>query len=149
MSEVLHPVHFAAPSMALSRGEQLLDFIEDEIQQQLNPGDDECWNCSGEGYTYDCIDGCCADAESGCEDCASRCPECARHTAQFKRGVRVEVLRSLDIDIAVAWAKKEGRWRDGISPALVLLNLHAARAACDAFTAEERADSACWVEGLS
>jgi hypothetical protein len=37
---------------------------------------DECGNCGGEGYTYNCIDGCCVNAEDGCELCASRCDWC-------------------------------------------------------------------------
>lgn len=37
---------------------------------------DECGNCGGEGYTYDCIDGCCVNAEDGCELCAHRCDWC-------------------------------------------------------------------------
>jgi len=38
--------------------------------------DDECGNCGGEGFTYDCIDGCCLNAEDGCELCAHRCDWC-------------------------------------------------------------------------
>lgn len=38
--------------------------------------DDSCPNCGGEGVIYDCIDGCCEDAESGCELCERRCDWC-------------------------------------------------------------------------
>jgi hypothetical protein len=37
---------------------------------------DECGNCGGEGYVYNCIDGCCVNAEDGCELCAARCDWC-------------------------------------------------------------------------
>lgn len=38
--------------------------------------DEDCPNCGGEGFTYDCIDGCCVDAEEGCELCERRCDWC-------------------------------------------------------------------------
>lgn len=38
--------------------------------------DDECGNCGGEGVTYDCIDGCCMNAEDGCDLCMRRCDWC-------------------------------------------------------------------------
>jgi hypothetical protein len=125
----------------------LLDAIYDEVHHRLNPGDEECWHCGGEGYTYDCIDGCCEDAESGCEDCASRCAECAIHARNIKAAVRLEVLKSLDVDVGIAWAKRECRWRE-MRREQVLANLHAGRAAHVAFSADERAASACWFEGL-
>lgn len=130
------------------RAEIILDVIYDEVRFKLNPNDDECWNCGGEGETYDCIDGCCLDAESGCPDCSRPCVECRIHAANVKRAVRLEVLRSLDIDLARAWLKRERRWKASITPKIILLNLHCGRVACDAFTADERAESACWVEGL-
>lgn len=37
---------------------------------------EECGQCGGEGYTYDCIDGCCLHAEEGCDLCESRCDFC-------------------------------------------------------------------------
>lgn len=42
--------------------------------------DDDCANCGGGGYVYDCFDGFCEDAESGCDDCARRCDWCNRPT---------------------------------------------------------------------
>lgn len=38
--------------------------------------DGSCPNCGGEGVVYDCIDGCCIDAESGCDLCEFRCDWC-------------------------------------------------------------------------
>lgn len=131
------------------RGERLLEFVIDEVHQRLNPNGDECSFCGGEGFTYDCIDGCCVDAESGCEQCAQRCVECRIFSGTIAKAIRVEVLKMVDIDVAIAWAKQQGRWQEELPPAEVLANLHAARTACDAFTIEERADSACWVEALA
>lgn len=39
--------------------------------------DEECPICGGEGFTFDCFDGCCADADVGCDDCTRPC-ECQR-----------------------------------------------------------------------
>lgn len=36
-----------------------------------------CWKCGGEGFVWDCIDGCCLDAEAGCDMCTSRCEICS------------------------------------------------------------------------
>lgn len=42
-----------------------------------DPYDDgSCGNCGGEGFTFDCIDGCCEDAEMGCDLCTSPCSWC-------------------------------------------------------------------------
>lgn len=38
---------------------------------------DECWQCGGEGYVFDCWDGCCIDADVGCDDCTRPCDICA------------------------------------------------------------------------
>lgn len=38
--------------------------------------DFECWNCDGEGYVWDCIDGFCVNAEDGCKLCTRRCEVC-------------------------------------------------------------------------
>jgi hypothetical protein len=38
--------------------------------------DGECPNCGGEGYVFDCIDGCCVDADIGCDLCTHRCDWC-------------------------------------------------------------------------
>lgn len=37
----------------------------------------ECPICGGEGYTFECFDGCCAEADFGCEDCLRVC-ECQK-----------------------------------------------------------------------
>lgn len=41
-----------------------------------NDIDGGCPGFCEEGYVFDCIDGCCVDAESGCDLCASRCEYC-------------------------------------------------------------------------
>lgn len=39
--------------------------------------DDQCWQCHGEGFTYDCFEEwACVDPESGCDLCTSRCDVC-------------------------------------------------------------------------
>ena len=134
--------------MKISNEDFLLNAIYEDAQRELNPSDEECWNCGGEGYTYDCIDGCCEDAESGCEQCASRCRECVHFEASIERYVRVQVLRSLDIPLARAYARRKGRLKEQHSDQHILANLHAARAACKDFPDQERSDSACWVECL-
>lgn len=112
-----------------SRGEILLEAIEDEVMQRLNPSGEDCWHCGGEGYTYDCIDGCCIDAESGCEDCARRCIECATFERDRLKAIREEVVKSGDVEIATAWLKGIGRWRDDITEDHVRAELVAASAA--------------------
>ena len=47
------------------RAIRILDAMYDEIHFELNPSDEECFACGGEGETYDWIDGFCEDAESG------------------------------------------------------------------------------------
>lgn len=133
---------------ATDRGEVLLEIIHEDVSRRMNPNDEECFHCGGEGYTFDCFDGFCEDAEIGCEQCARPCVECKLHEAKIKRAVRIEVLKACDVDLAVAFAKSTGRWSEPLSSDEVLANIHAARVGCDAFTPEERAVSACWVEGL-
>jgi hypothetical protein len=98
-----------------TRGEIMLDFIYDEVDQRLNPNGEECWNCGGEGATFDCIDGCCVDAESGCEDCERPCIECKINAGLRAKAIREEVIKSNDIETAIAWIKSVGRWRDDIT----------------------------------
>jgi hypothetical protein len=137
-------------TMNISKENFLLSALYDDAQQTLNPSGDDCWQCGGEGYTFDCIDGCCCDAEAGCETCASRCPECRSFEANIERYVRVQILRAMDVPLAIAWAKRKGRGdlADKMSEREVLANLHAGRVACREFSDQERAESACWVEGL-
>ena len=104
-----------ATQAMMTRGELLLDAIYDDVDQRLNPSGDECPECGGEGYTYDCFDGCCVDAESGCGDCERRCMECARYKHARLKAIREEVIKSNDVEIAVAWLKSVGRWRNGIT----------------------------------
>ena len=135
-------------ALNISTADFLLNAIYDDAHRELNPSDDECWNCGGEGFTYDCIDGCCEDAESGCEQCARPCPECAHYKASLERYVRVQVLRSLDLPLARAWIRRKGRLKEDHTDQFILANLHAGRVGCKDFTDQERADSACWVECL-
>lgn len=111
----------------VERGERLLDLIYDEVDQKLNPTGEDCWFCSGEGETYDCIDGCCVDAEYGCAECASPCPECRVYAGQRAKAIREEVIRSNDLDIAVAWIKSVGRWQDDTTIEDVRQQMAAAR----------------------
>lgn len=99
-----------------TRGELLLNAIYDDIDHKLNPSGDECPHCGGEGYTYDCIDGCCENADEGCEDCARKCVECVLFNGHRARAVREAVIAANDVDIAIAWLKQIGRWTDDITP---------------------------------
>ena len=114
--------------MTADRGELLLGLIYDEVDRRLNPDGDECWFCGGNGETYDCFDGLCADAESGCPDCARTCPECRIYKAEFAKAVREEVINSGDVDLAIAWIKDVGRWNDEITREQVQQQIDAARA---------------------
>ena len=38
--------------------------------------DNECPQCGGEGFVFQCFDGFCEDADVGCDDCTRPCPEC-------------------------------------------------------------------------
>ena len=112
----------------LDRGTVLLDAIYDDVDQRINPDNEECLHCGGEGETYDCIDGCCVDAESGCADCARPCLECRLYAGRRAKVVREEVIKSGDLEIAVAWLKSIGRWQEGITPDQVRQQLEAAKA---------------------
>lgn len=130
------------------RATRILDAIYDEVHFELNPSDEECFACGGEGETYDWIDGCCEDAESGCPDWARPCSECKQFDIMVRKRVRLEVLKMLDVDVAIAFARRTNGWSDKITREAVLLSLHAARAAHAGFSLEEREASAAWVEGL-
>ncbi|HXF55665.1 MAG TPA: hypothetical protein VNK52_16245 [Hyphomicrobiaceae bacterium] len=108
------------------RGALLLDAIHDDVHRRLNPDDEDCWNCGGEGYVHDCFDGFCASAEDGCEDCTQPCPECVDYKRQFAKAVREEVIKCGSIDVAIAWLKSIGRWSDDVTPDRVQTELAAA-----------------------
>lgn len=55
--------------------------IQDYIDSQMFD-DEDCGQCDGSGYTYDCIDGCCANPEDGCRLCERRCDFCNPPTPQ-------------------------------------------------------------------
>lgn len=118
--------------MPSDKGEILLGMIYDEVDRRLNPNDDECWHCGGAGETFDCIDGCCEDAEYGCEDCARPCLECRLFAGQRAKAIREEVIKSGDVDIAIAWIKSVGRWHDGITLDQVRQEMEAAKATLEA-----------------
>lgn len=88
----------------------LLAAIYDEVHQRLNPSGDDCWSCGGEGTFHDCVDGCCEDSEIGCDLCTHECTECVIYAGRVAKAVRVEVIKSNDPDLAIAWLKDIGRW---------------------------------------
>lgn len=99
-----------------SRGEILLDAIDEEVMQRINPSGEDCPECGGDGYTYDCFEEwACIDPEGGCSDCARRCLWCAELKHDRLKAVREEVIKSDDVEIATAWLKQIGRWRDSIT----------------------------------
>lgn len=49
---------------------------DDDYFDMLN--DEECGECGGSGYVFDCIDGFCLDAEVGCDMCTTPCMHCNR-----------------------------------------------------------------------
>ena len=100
----------------MTRGERILYAIQDEVIQLLNPSGEDCPECGGDGYTYDCFEEfACIDPESGCADCALRCRWCAELKHDRLKAVREEVIKANDVEIAIAWLKDIGRWRDGIT----------------------------------
>lgn len=115
----------------IERGERILVCIYDEVDNRLNPNHEECWHCGGDGETYDCIDGCCIDAESGCDLCARPCLECKLYAGRRAKAVREEVVKSGDIAVAVAWLKEKGRWNDSITVDQVRAEIEKARAKLD------------------
>lgn len=115
-----------------------LDAIYDDVDHRLNPNDEECWHCGGEGETFDCFDGFCADAELGCPDCTRPCPECRQHSAARAKAVREAVVKTGDIDLAIEWIKSVGRWRDDITREEVKSQIVAAQAAIDAALEETK-----------
>lgn len=117
------------------------DALVDEIEHELNPSGDECWHCGGEGYTYDCIDGCCVDADSGCGVCAERCSECAMRERARLKAIREAVITANNVDLAIAWLKSIGRWRDDITRERVQSDLDKAGAALAAPPAADAPDA--------
>lgn len=92
------------------KGERLLDWIIDDIDRRLNPDGEDCPECGGEGGTYDCIDGCCLNAEEGCPDCFTPCIGCREYERDRRRAIRKEVVEMGDVDVGIAWLKSVGRW---------------------------------------
>ncbi len=114
----------------MTRGERILEAIEEEVTQRLNPSGEDCPECGGEGYIYDCFEEfACIDPESGCQDCARRCRWCAELKRDWLKGVREEVIKLNDVEVATAWLKDIGRWRDDITDDQIRAEL--AKAASD------------------
>lgn len=121
----------------MGRGERILDAIHDDVNNDLNPEGDSCWHCGGDGYTHDCVDGFCLDAEIGCEDCTRPCPECLIRKRDHAKAVRRAVVESGDVEVAAAWLKEVGRWSDDITMEQIGAELDAARSAMLADTQPE------------
>lgn len=121
---------------------------EREVYEDACDDDEsDCWMCGGSGVMEDECD--CGDDTCCClEPNPPPCPECAINEALKLREERIAVLQSLDVESAVRWLKKCGRYRETMTPDDIRLNMHAGRVASSAFTPDERAASACWVEGL-
>lgn len=116
----------------MDRGERLLDAIYDAVDRDLNPHDDECGHCGGAGATYDCIDGCCVNAEDGCAVCERKCAECVIHERNRAKAVRKAVIESGDVELAAAWLKSIGRWSNDITMDRIGAELDAAKRAMEA-----------------
>jgi hypothetical protein len=115
----------------MTRGERILDYIYDDVDRELNPNQEDCWHCGGEGYTFDCFDGCCLDADVGCEECSRECVECKIYAGKRAKAIREEVIKTNDVEVAIAWLKSIGRWRDGITEEQVKTELAAANSPAD------------------
>lgn len=50
----------------------------------------ECSRCGGEGFVFECLDGCCLDADVGCDICTRPCPECRRRALSLNQLWRVK-----------------------------------------------------------
>lgn len=135
--------------MNITKSQFLLSAIYEDAHRELNPSDEECPHCGGEGF----IDGECTCGEDCCccaEPDPPRCTECARFERNVERYVQIQVLRAMDIPLTRAWAFRRGSgvWAHNSSDAIVLRELHAGRTRCKDFSEAERADSAAWVECL-
>lgn len=134
----------------ISKEHFLLSAIYDDAYRELNPSDEQCPHCGGEGF----IEGECTCGEDCCccaEPDPPACRECARFDRSIECYVQVQVLRAMDVPLVRAWAHRKGAGARmmKLSNADVLRELHAGRAACKEFTDLERAESACWVEALT
>jgi hypothetical protein len=55
---------------------ELTDAEREQIDDHMS-SDDECWNCGGEGYVYNCFEEyACVNPEDGCDECMRRCDVC-------------------------------------------------------------------------
>jgi hypothetical protein len=76
-AKIIRPLDFQVTPEAFERSIEIHEH-HGAFQEGPHPDyeDDDCPNCGGEGVYYDCIDGMCADAESGCDLCARKCDWC-------------------------------------------------------------------------
>jgi len=103
------------PEDSDNKGQLTFDWICEHVDFSLNPKGDDCPECFGEGGTYDCIDGCCVNAEDGCPDCFTPCLECSAYKRDRRRAIRKEVVELGDVDVGIAWLKSVGRWQHDIT----------------------------------
>lgn len=62
-----------------------------------NEYDDCCQCCGGEGFVFECFDGCCEDYMVGCDQCTEPCPECGTpEMRQASDGLRQVLADALD-----------------------------------------------------
>jgi hypothetical protein len=52
--------------------------MPEPTQAQDYDTEDECSLCGGDGFVFECFDGCCLDCDIGCDDCTHPCPECSK-----------------------------------------------------------------------
>jgi hypothetical protein len=106
---------------------------------------EECWQCGGSGVLDDeCTcgeDTCCCLVPS-----PPPCPECLWRARIAERREELRILKEIDVDAARAMLLR--RRQRGHNSRDLLLMIHCSRVASPHFTDSERADSACWVEGL-
>lgn len=81
--KIIRPVDFAVTDKAFERSREIHERHgiaggegHHDIGMDHDYPDDECPNCGGAGFVYDCIDGFCEDAESGCDLCERACDWC-------------------------------------------------------------------------
>ena len=60
--------------------------LKERLRGEAEGGWVDCWECGGEGLTFDCLDGCCVNAEVGCDDCAQRCQICRGKGGWYSTG---------------------------------------------------------------
>lgn len=62
-----------SPTEVVSHGQSMDEAAADNFGLTADDLDEECSECGGEGFIFDCFDGCCANADIGCDDCTRLC----------------------------------------------------------------------------